>query len=94
MTGSEATLGGRHVGEMGRGGIRGDCLALSTIGTGRMRTWMPGGRRQALGWGFRCGGLGQPSSGAAAVFAAVFAAAYTWSRIAGAVEIAGAEIML
>lgn len=34
--------------------------------------------------------LGQPNSGAAAVFAA----AYTWSRIAGTVEIAGAEIML
>jgi hypothetical protein len=75
---------------MGRDGIRGNCLALSTSGTGRMRTWMPGEQRQALQWGFRCGGLGQPSDGAAALFVAADA----WPRIAGAVEIAGGEIML
>jgi hypothetical protein len=90
MTGSDGALGGRHAGEMGRDGIRGNCLALSTIGTGRMRTWMPGEQRQALEWGFHSGGLGQPSDGTAALFVAADA----WPRIAGAVEIAGGEIML
>jgi hypothetical protein len=90
MTGSDGALGGRHAGEMGRGGIRGNCLALPAIGTGRMRTWMSGGQRQALEWGFHPGGLGQPSDGASAVFVA----AYAWSRIAGAVELTGREIML
>ena len=75
---------------MDRDGIRSHCLALSTTGTGRMRTWMPGGQRQALEWGFRSGGPGRPSDGAAAVFVAADA----WSRIAGAVDIAGGEIML
>jgi hypothetical protein len=90
MTGSDETPGGHHAGEMGRGGIRSNCLALPAIGTGRMHTWMSGGQRQALEWGFRSGGLGQPSDGAAAVFVA----AYAWSRIAGAVELTGGEIML
>ena len=90
MTGPTEALGGCHPGEMGRDGIRGGCRALSTTGTGRMRTWMPGEQRQALEWGFRCGGLGQPSDGAAALSAAADA----WPRIAGAVEIAHGEIGL
>jgi hypothetical protein len=79
MTGSDGALGGRHAGEMGRDGIRGNCLALSVIGTGRMRTWMPGEQRQALERGFRSGGLGQSSNGATALFIAAAAR----SQIAG-----------
>jgi hypothetical protein len=90
MTGSDETLGGHHAGEMGRDRIRGHCLALSTTGTGRMPTWMPGEQRQAPERGFRPGGPGQPSDGTAALFVAADA----WPRIAGAVEIAGGEIML
>jgi 3-oxoacyl-[acyl-carrier protein] reductase len=83
----------RHLaGEFAQAGIRANCVAPSAVENDRMRTWMTGEQRQALGRSFPLGRLGQPADVAAAT---LFLASDASSWITGAtLDIAGGKIML
>ncbi len=83
----------RHLaGEFAPRGIRVNCVAPSAVENDKMRAWMSGDQRAALGASFPLGRLGQPADVAAA---ALFLASDVSSWITGAtVDIAGGKIML
>lgn len=83
----------RHVaGEFAGRGIRANCVAPSAIENDKMRAWMTGEQREALGRNFPLGRLGQPADVAAAT---LFLASDASSWITGAtLDIAGGKVML
>ena len=83
----------RHLaGEFGNAGIRVNCIAPSAVENDRMRSWMTGEQRIALGGSFPLGRIGQPEDVAAAT---LFLASDASSWITGVtLDVAGGKVML
>jgi 3-oxoacyl-[acyl-carrier protein] reductase len=83
----------RHLAnELGKDGIRVNCLAPSAIENDKMRSWVPEDQREALGAAFPLGRLGQPDDIAAATLL-LASSASSW--ITGVtLDVAGGKIMV
>ena len=83
----------RHLaGELGRHGVRVNCLAPSAVENERLRTWTTEEQRRQLAASFPLGRIGQPEDVA---YATLFLASEASSWITGVtLDIAGGKIML